>query len=223
MPDNVTRVIVVGNFGKPQNFANEAALNIAAMTAVEQQKMDNLILKGEAIPTKATTNDEHLNLYEATVAVAPQVARFEIEGVACNFIPADGRTVENGDGMTTTVYNSYSSLKIEQIAINNYYGGFTLGKAGSNPSNETLTSTNVSKFFENLTSAEGWTNDVVGVTLTADNAVASAASTDAEDNAQVLAYNVFPTLLPQFVIRLTGVNKNGTPDDTLMTMRKAFS
>ena len=114
----IDRVVVVGNLGNVTyaqitgtgNQATQSILNDADGNhpLYPLYGEDNLELK---VPAPSTDDDEHENVYEASVSLAPKMSRFEI--VAAGY-------VQDGDEEP-----EFESLELNKIALNNYYTDYT--------------------------------------------------------------------------------------------------
>lgn len=189
LPAAVNEVIVIGNHVKI-DATTKAELDLALSIADEQDE-DNLTLYASSTLTLVNkTEDDNQNhpkdnlLYEANLSLAPTIARLYVKGFTYSN--------PNGDPL------KYSELKLEKLALNNYYTTNTLvNKRTGGLTNETLNDSTVWDWFAGLQG--GFHNDALTkYTLTP---TAPSATSD-------LYYHIFAGLQPQLALRLTG---DGTP------------
>lgn len=187
LPYSVNKVIVVGNAqANSSDFTNVktyADLTALKKSIDDQQDIEKLILWGEEELT-FKNNEDHGNLYQASVNVVPLIARFEIAGFTCNFSdPA-----------------KYSAIELKQIAVNNYYKQATISGAitSADLSKADTDEGNIMKFLVDGT-RPGWSHDVLAATLT------STSNTDDHANAPFY-YHVYGDVQPEFVLQVVGDN-----------------
>ena len=182
LPAAVNKVIVIGNREKIEGVTKEADLNIALKIA-DEQNADNLTLYAESgLTPKTPVHEDNNPLYEANLTLAPTIARLYIKNFSCTF----SGTPE------------YTSLKLQKLALNNYYTTNTLAsETVGGLTNTTLTEGNVWDWFANLPS--GYHNDNLDITLSSTSATAPSGG---------LYYHIFPGVEPQLVLRAEG---DGTP------------
>lgn len=118
LPAAVNEVIVIGNHGRI-DATTKAELDLALSIENEQDE-DNLTLYASSTLTLVNkTEDDNQNhpkdnlLYEANLSLAPTIARLYIKSFTYN--------AEKGTGN-----RKYSELKLEKLALNNYYTTNTL-------------------------------------------------------------------------------------------------
>lgn len=204
VPANVSKVVVVGNVGSADfgdNLANLAALKSTTLNIDDEQDYKDLTLYGESSLTAAGNIHNHddgktYNLYQASIKLAPVVARFELDGFAM-------------------VYNSdpakFSKVEVKQIALNNYYQKSTLNPLAPSAVVDkvgTVTDVKAFEFFDNnldVTGKQAWYYDALPAgDVVLDKAAASGnplAATD--DMATKKSYHFFPgTAVPQLFIEL---------------------
>lgn len=195
----VTKVIVVGNPAWTTEPANEEALYGVTAAIVDQQNVNNLILVGDALLAKKDTPEEevpsHTEVYTATVNILPLVARLEIGAFEYALTLEEGAT------------RNYTSLSLNQLAVNNYYGTSDYVNSVSGLVNTSISSSSVWPYLEGLTA--GWYTDEMTITLNADNEYKHNVDFNADD-AQIYAYNVFPTQVPQVILGLSGTKTDGS-------------
>lgn len=176
LPAAVNKVIVIGNHTE-LNVTTEAELNIALAIA-DEQDADNLTLYATSALTPASPEHEDGNpLYTAELELAPRIARLFVKSFTCTFDTP-----------------SYTEVKIEKMAMNNYYKANTLAsQETSDLENTVLNNSTVWDWFSSLT--PGFHNDDLSITLTS---AAPSATTD-------LYYHFFPgSAEPQLVVRAQG-------------------
>lgn len=181
LPAKVNKVIVIGNHEKI-NATTEAELNIALAIA-QEQNADELTLYAESgLTPKTPVHKDNNPLYEANLTLAPTIARLYIKNFSCTF----SGTPE------------YTSLKLQKLALNNYYTTNTLAsETVGGLTNTTLTDANVWDWFANLQA--GFHNDNLDIPLSSTSATAPSGG---------LYYHIFPGVEPQLVLRAEG---DGTP------------
>lgn len=189
LPAAVNEVIVIGNHGEIQ-ATTKAQLDLE-LSIADEQDANNLTLYASSTLTLVNkTEDDNQNhpkdnlLYEANLSLAPTIARLYVKG----FTYKEDRTGNR----------KYSELKLEKLALNNYYTTNTLvSKTTSGLTNEPLNNSTVWDWFAGL--ATGFHNDALTkYTLTP---TAPFATSD-------LYYHIFAGKEPQLALRLTG---DGTP------------
>lgn len=184
LPAAVNEVIVIGNHKEIQ-ATTKAQLDLELSIADEQDE-DNLTLYAtSALTPKTPEHADNNPLYEANLTLAPTIARLYIKSFTYN--------AEEGTGN-----RKYSVLKLEKLALNNYYTTNTLiSKTTDGLTNEPLDESTVWDWFAGL--ATGFHNDALTkYTLTP---TAPSATSD-------LYYHIFAGKEPQLALRLTG---DGTP------------
>lgn len=204
VPANVSKVVVVGNVGDGNfgaNITKLADLKATSLDIEDEQDYKDLTLYGESSLTAAGSVHNHddgktYNLYQASVKLAPVVARFELDGFAMVFNSDPAR---------------FSKVEVKQIALNNYYQTSTLNplapatvvdKVG------TVTDVNAFEFFDNNLTVVGdpaWYYDALPAgDVVLERAAATGdplAATD--DMASKTSYHFFPgTDVPQLFIEL---------------------
>lgn len=181
LPAEVNKVIVIGNHEKI-NATTEAELNIALAIA-QEQNADELTLYAESgLTPKTPVHEDNNPLYEANLTLAPTIARLYIKNFSCTF----SGTPE------------YTSLKLQKLALNNYYTTNTLAsETVGGLTNTTLTEANVWDWFAKLPA--GFDNDNLDISLSSTSATAPSGG---------LYYHIFPGVEPQLVLRAEG---DGTP------------
>lgn len=204
VPANVSKVVVVGNVGSAtfgDSLTELAALKSTTVNIEDEQDYKELTLYGEASLTAAGNIHNHddgktYNLYQASVKLAPIVARFELDGFAMVF---------NANP------TKFSKVEVKQVALNNYYQTSTLNpltpatvvdKVG------TVTDVKAFEFFDNnltVTGNSAWFYDALPAgDVVLDRAAATGnplAATD--DMATKKSYHFFPgTAVPQLFIEL---------------------
>lgn len=184
LPAAVNEVIVIGNHDKIDGATTKAQLDLV-LSIADEQDADNLTLYATSGLTPKTPEHADNNpLYEANLTLAPTIARLYVKGFTYN--------AEEGTGN-----RKYSKLKLEKLALNNYYTTNTLAsKTTSGLTNEPLDKSTVWDWFAGLQG--GFHNDALTDTLTP---TAPSATSD-------LYYHIFAGLQPQLALRLTG---DGTP------------
>lgn len=181
LPAAVNKVIVIGNRAQISP-TSEAELDLA-LNLADEQDVDNLTLYATSLLTSKTPVHEDQNpLYEATLTLAPTIARLYIKGFSCTFSDP-----------------SYSELHLQAMALNNYYTTNTLAtNTVGGPQFLSLNDSNVWNWFSGL--ANDFSNDQLDIQLTPSS---NTATSD-------LYYHFFPTsgTIPQLVLRAEG---DGTP------------
>ena len=181
----MNKVIVIGNHEKI-DATTEAQLNIALEIAKEQNA-DELTLYAESglTPVSEAEDDDVIHptdnpVYKANLTLAPTIARLYIKNFSCTFSDTP----------------EYTSLKIQKLALNNYYTTNTLAaKTVGGLTNTALTDANVWDWFANLPA--GFHNDNLDITLSSTSATATSGG---------LYYHIFPGVEPQLVLRAEGDN-----------------
>ena len=205
LPANVNKVIVVGNIDEIDVTSGETKVEVLekelAIETQQEEQIEALSLYGEKGLTKQDTDGEGHALYTAEVEVAPRIARIEIANFTCNFAEAEAD-------------RQYKAFTIDHVALNNYYMKATLSTTDVEAlANTEINSGSVEPFFEGL--GNGWNNDKfttpLGLTWDANTKAVGAAG-------EVLAYNFFPEVKPQIVVRMTGTKNevNAQPAPTFL-------
>lgn len=184
LPAAVNEVIVIGNHAKIDDAKTKAELDLALSIADEQDADDLTLYATSALTPKTPEHADNNPLYEANLTLAPTIARLYVKGFTYN--------AEEGTGN-----RKYSELKLEKLALNNYYTTNTLAsKTTGGLTNETLDKSTVWDWFAGLQG--GFHNDALPYTLTP----------TAPSATSKLYYHIFAGLQPQLALRLTG---DGTP------------
>lgn len=184
LPAAVNEVIVIGNHAEIKDATTKAQLDLALSIADEQNANNLTLYATSALTPKTPEHADNNPLYEANLTLAPTIARLYIKSFTYN--------AEKGTGN-----RKYSELKLEKLALNNYYTTNTLvSKTTDDLTNETLNESTVWDWFAGLQG--GFHNDALTDTLTP---TAPSATSD-------LYYHIFAGLQPQLALRLTG---DGTP------------
>lgn len=193
---SVTKVIVVGNPTWQTEPANESALDAMTVAIASQQDVTNLVLVGKQPLSKKEGNekddvDGHTNVYEAKVSIVPLVARLEVGAFRYNL--EDGKAER-----------LYTSLSLNKLAINNYYGTCAYDNTVSDEVTPEITNATVWTYLNELQA--GWFNDgITDITLNADNQYVNDKDFGAESSDQVFAYNVFAgDRIPQLILGMSG-------------------
>ena len=183
LPAAVNEVIVIGNHAEIKDATTKAQLDLALSIADEQDE-DNLTLYAtSALTPKTPEHADNNPLYEANLTLAPTIARLYVKGFTYK--------------EDVTGNRKYTELKLEKLALNNYYTTNTLAsKTTGGLTNEPLDKSTVWDWFAGLQG--GFHNDALPYTLTP---TAPSATSD-------LYYHIFAGLQPQLALRLTG---DGTP------------
>lgn len=183
LPAAVNEVIVIGNHAEIKDATTKAQLDLALSIADEQNANNLTLYATSALTPKTPEHADNNPLYEANLTLAPTIARLYVKG----FTYKEDRTGNR----------KYSALKLEKLALNNYYTTNTLvSKTTDDLTNETLNESTVWDWFAGLQG--GFHNDALTDTLTP---TAPSATSD-------LYYHIFAGLQPQLALRLTG---DGTP------------
>ena len=184
LPAAVNEVIVIGNHDKIDGAKTKAELDLELSIENEQDE-DNLTLYAtSALTPKTPEHADNNPLYEANLTLAPTIARLYVKGFTYN--------AEKGTGN-----RKYTDLKLEKLALNNYYTTNTLvSKTKDGLTNEPLDKSTVWDWFAGL--QVGFHNDPLTYTLTP----------TAPSATSMLYYHIFAGLQPQLALRLTG---DGTP------------
>ena len=190
LPAAVNKVIVIGNRAKIDDVTTEAELNVA-LNITDEQNADALSLYATSALTPVSEaeddDDDEIHLkdnpvYKADLTLAPTSARLYIKNFSCTF----SGTPE------------YTSLKLQKLALNNYYTTNTLAsETVGGLTNTTLTEANVWDWFAKLPA--GFDNDNLDISLSSTSATAPSGG---------LYYHIFPGVEPQLVLRAEG---DGTP------------
>lgn len=192
LPAAVNRVVAVGNQDM-MAATSLSALNFELDIDTQQDPYDLTLFAEGAITQKKAedhnsgTNAHETDVYTVHLSLAPRIARFEINGIQCNFSnPA-----------------LYSSIEIHQIAFADYFQ-FNNSRTNTNTTVRAIDMQSLSTIFSYLNSktVQAWHNDLFNdsevLKLTPD----SVESAKADVN---LAYNFFPGVgaYPRFVLNLT--------------------
>lgn len=186
LPAAVNKVIVIGNRAKIEDVTTEAELNVA-LNITDEQNADALSLyaTSELTPVSEAEDDDEIHptdnpVYKADLTLAPTIARLYVKNFSCTFSDTP----------------EYTSLKIQKLALNNYYTTNTLAaKTVGGLTNTVLTDANVWDWFANLPA--GFHNDNLDITLSSTSATAASGG---------LYYHIFPGAEPQLVLRAEGDN-----------------
>ena len=227
LPTEVTKVIVVGNYGSKITAADTDALTnaIEALEIGSQQTATNLRLYGIDESLVAVKGDEKNHeqdntdphpapRYEAVVNLTPTVARFEVSGF--EYALEEGREKRE-----------YVSMVVEQISVIDFYTEATVTYAGKVSAKTPYTffqsptfvlddDTIYPKYFNDPKLVPGWYLDVVGAELTGTTQDAKTwANTE-----NLYAYHTFPTAVPTFVVKLTATDENGIVSNLYLTTKR---
>ena len=160
VPANVSKVVVVGNVGDAtfgDALTELSALKAISLNIEDEQDYNNLTLYGESTLSAAGNVHNHedgktYNLYQASVKLAPVVARFELDGFAMIF---------------NTDPAKFTKVAVKQIALNNFYKTTVLNPltpATVVDNVGTVNDVNAFGFFDNnltVTGKNAWYYDVL--------------------------------------------------------------
>lgn len=194
LPAAVNKVIVIGNRAKIEDVTTEAELNVA-LNITDEQNADALSLYATSAltPVSEAEDDDVIHptdnpVYKADLTLAPTIARLYIKNFSCTFSDTP----------------EYTSLKIQKLALNNYYTTNTLAaKTVGGLTNTALTDANVWDWFANLPA--GFHNDNLDITLNSADANAGNQYTVTAASGGIY-YHIFPGVEPQLVLRAEGDN-----------------
>lgn len=185
------KVIVVGNLGEI-TAATEVELN-KVLAHAGQQDVTTLSLYGDSPLTQNGSDVHGTNFYTASVKLTPRVSRFEITGFEYVLTAEQEAAGEN---------RTYATIKIADVALNNYYTTMTLAKAAGVAAgeNKTLTAANIVSWLE----TEAQVKETLNYTLDA----AANYLWEAGEN-KALAQNFFAgALVPQLVFKILAGTEN---------------
>lgn len=229
LPQSVTEVIVVGNFGSKITAATKTELmnQVKTLDIAAQQNPSALRLYGcdqslTAMP--ANTNHTQVGedvhpepLFKAEINLHPAVARFEVTGFEYAQVPA-------AQGATAPA-RFFSEMTIENLSVINWYQtanvtvaetGLTVAASGEDTyfggfyNDDTMFPDYLQLIKPVVTEAKDadtWYFDYIKQTMP-DNYVLGANNVTAA-GVSCYAFHVFPGATPRFIAELTGVNVLG--------------
>lgn len=206
LPANTENVVVVGNLGDVSKaYTTEAQLEKVMNVLNDNHDGQGAValypLYGKSGLTQAAGLDEedHTPLYTATVNLTPRVSRFEVYAFGYNSEPGQAAS------------SAYESVKLDKIALNNYYTqyNFVAATPSGSPVNAPITDENAWSWME--TTSAPWA-DELDITLTAgehllSNGSALTGHEDGEGATGIVTYGIVSNAggqLPQLVLTLTG-------------------
>lgn len=205
LPANTENVVVVGNLGDvSKDYTTEAELEAEVMDVPNDNGTGAVALYplyGKSGLTQASGLDEdnHTPVYTATVNLAPRVSRFEVY--------AFGYNTEEGQAASS----AYESVKLDKIALNNYYTQYNFVAATPSGSAVDATITDETAWTWMETTSAPWA-DELDITLNAgehllSNGTALTGHEDGEGSTGIVTYGIVSNAggqLPQLVLTLTG-------------------
>lgn len=214
----VNQVVVVGNLGSEVTVTDGQTTlasiktlsnNVETLAIADQQDPTALYLYGESgLTATDRTDTEGHTIYSANVTLSPRVSRFEIGSFTYN------------EPTTTGATRKYSSITVQQIAFNNYFGTAdkVSGAVSGNATNTSITANNVFTYLAGLLDtngdAAGWYTDLPNAVLNADNSYK--VSYPVTDGTTCPSYHFFPlgadgnlSALPQIIVYLIATPADG--------------
>jgi len=221
LPAATTKVVVLGNVGNAEYSAAIAKVydvlndGDADIETTTDGKHPLYPLYGDATltPKAGEDEDQHENVYEATVTMAPKVARFEVYAFEYK-LP---------EGATETTTFSYESLKLNKIALGNYYKQYKLndGAAQGNKVASPTVSTEIWDWIDNA--GTPWANKFAESFNVAQNATVNVDANEAGEaiaadaEGKIITYGLTKVDAaannPELLLSFYGVNtgKQDTP------------
>lgn len=136
LPYSTVKVVVVGNQGEEIDYADLANKSENVLNDSEDGHPTYTLYGFDDLEEGGAPDDEnHENVYQASVTLEPRVSRFEIYGFE----------YEQAQASAT---NKYTSVKLEKIALNHYYTAYDF---------VTKTPSETGKVFAEPTASTLWT------------------------------------------------------------------